>query len=288
MSQTRIAVVGHCEWTEFARVARVPAAGEIVQAAEAWQAVAGGAAVAAVQVAKLTGGCLFLTALGDDELGHRAARDLEAMGVEVAAAWRPEPQRRAFVFLDDAGERTITTIGARAAPGGGDELPWERLADAGGVYFTAGDPGALRASRAAGALVATVRAGAVLSEAGVELDALVRSAHDEGERYRAGDLRPPPRAIVATNGASGGRIETADGEATDWTAAPLPGEFVDVHGAGDSFAAGLTVGLGEGMTLADAVALAVRCGAAVVTGRGPYEGQLSRGRGSGRSPSRRP
>jgi ribokinase len=276
LSQTQIAVVGHCEWTEFARVPRVPEPGDIVQASDAWEQIAGGGAVAAVQIAKLTGSCLFLTALADDELGHRAARDLAAMGVEVAATWGSEPQRRAFVFLDDAGERTITTIGERAAPAGGDDLPWQRLGEVGGVYFTAGDAAALRAARTAGALVATVRAGAVLSEAGVELDALVRSARDQGEAYRAGDLEPAPRAVVVTVGASGGRIETADGEATDWEAAPLPGTRVDVHGAGDSFAAGLTVGLGEGMGIADAVALAARCGAACVTGRGPYEGQLRR------------
>jgi ribokinase len=272
-----IAVVGHTEWTEFACVDRVPAPGEIVAASGDWQQVAGGSAVAAVQIAKLTGHCLFITALGDDELGRRSASELEAMGVEVAAVWRPEPQRRAFVYLDDAGERTITTIGERAAPAGEDELPWERLADADAVYFTAGDAGALRAARAARHLVATIRAGEVL-RSGVQLDALVLSAGDPGERYRAGDIEPSPAAVITTNGANGGRIESAEGRTSDWIAAPLAGPLIDVHGAGDSFAAGLTVGLGEDETLAEAVQLAARCGAACVTGRGPYERQLARAR----------
>jgi len=41
----------------------------------------------------------------------------------------------------------------------------------------------------------------------------------------------------------------------------VPGPWVDAHGAGDSFAGGLTAGLGQGMSLDDAVALAARCGA---------------------------
>ena len=49
----------------------------------------------------------------------------------------------------------------------------------------------------------------------------------------------------------------------------------DSYGAGDSFAAGLTYGLGAGWAIEKAVELAARCGAACLTGRGPYEGQLS-------------
>jgi ribokinase len=276
LSSERFAVVGHAEWTEFARVPRVPGAGEIAHATYDWQQLAGGGAVAAVQIAKLTGGCLLLTALGDDEFGHRGKRELETMGVEVAVAWRPEPQRRAFVFLDDVGERTITTIGDRAAPRGSDDLPWDRLEGAAAVYFTAGDAGALQAARRARSLVATVRAGDALSGAGVELDVLVRSARDAGEAYRAGEIDPPPRAVVATDGAAGGLIEAGSDDAREWIAEPAPGPLLDVHGAGDSFAGGLTVGLGEGLDLPGAVALGARCGAAAVTGRGPYEGQLAR------------
>ena len=68
-------------------------------------------------------------------------------------------------------------------------------------------------------------------------------------------------------------------------AAPLPGPVEDAYGCGDCFAAGLTYALGAGRPMEEAVALGARCGAAVLSGRGPYEGQLvSRG---GRSRSRR-
>ncbi len=33
----RVAVAGHVEWIEFARVERVPAPGQIVHALEAWE-----------------------------------------------------------------------------------------------------------------------------------------------------------------------------------------------------------------------------------------------------------
>jgi ribokinase len=70
-------------------------------------------------------------------------------------------------------------------------------------------------------------------------------------------------------------LETATGEHTHWPAAPLPGPVVDAYGAGDSFAAGLTYGLAEGRSMAEALELGARCGAASVTGRGPYDEQLS-------------
>jgi ribokinase len=271
----RVAVVGHVEWIEFARVARMPAAGEIVHATESWQEAAGGGAVAAVQLSRLAGDCLFLTALGDDDLGRAAKHQLEARGVRVEAAWRPEPQRKGFVHLDADGERTITVMGSRIGPQADDPLPWAELGDVDALYFTAGDPGAVRASRAAHKLVATVRAREALAGAGVRLDALVSSASDAGERYSPGDIDPPPRLVVRTAGRAGGSVEAADGTRTEWAAAPLPGRVVDSYGAGDCFAAGLTYGLGEGRPAEDAVELAARCGAACMMGGGPYEGQLT-------------
>ena len=270
----RVAVVGHVEWVEFARADHVPAPGEIVHALETWEEPAGGGAVAAVQLARLAGSCLFLTALGDDELGRRAAGELEELGVRVEAVWRPEPQRRAFVHLDAAAERTITVIGERMGPHGSDPLPWSELGDADAVYFTAGDAEAVRLARAAGQLVATPRAKEALALSHVELDMLVCSAKDPGERYVAGELEPVPRHVAETEGGAGGSLVAADGTASHWKAAPVPGPAVSAYGAGDSFAGGLTFGLAQGLSPAEAVELGARCGAACMTGRGPYDAQL--------------
>ena len=112
----------------------------------------------------------------------------------------------------------------------------------------------------------------------MELDALVSSGRDPGELYREGDLDPVPKVVVRTLGAPGGEWETASGERGRWGPAPLPGPVRDAYGAGDSFAAGLTFGLGAGWEIDRAVELAARCGAACMTGSGPYEGQLTRRR----------
>jgi ribokinase len=142
------------------------------------------------------------------------------------------------------------------------------------VYFTAGDDGALRSARRAGVVVATARVFDHLVRAGVPLDAVVASSKDENERYRPEDLRPPPGLAVLTAGADGGAYELSDGRRGTFDPATLPGPIADAYGCGDSFAAGLTYGLGAGMEPEEALALAARCGAACLTGRGPYEGQL--------------
>jgi ribokinase len=270
----RAAAVGHVEWIEFGRVDHVPAPGEIVHVTDSWQEPGGGGAVAAGQLAKLAGEATLYTALGDDEVGHRAKEELERLGLRVEAVFRPEPQRRGYVHVDAAGERTITVIGDRLGPRADDPLPWEELDETDAVYFTAGDPGAARQARRAATLVASARGLETLAQAGVKLDALLASSKDSGERYQPGDLEPAPRVIVRTAGASGGEYETEDGERGRWEATPLPGPVSDLYGAGDSFAAGFTHGLGAGMPVAEALELGARCGAACATGRGPYAGQL--------------
>ena len=275
MTRPRVAVVGHVEWVEFLRVPHVPAAGEIVHASDVFEQAAGGGGVAAVQLRKLAGSCEFFTALGDDDIGRRAAADLESRGVSLWIAWRKDSQRRAVTFVDDAGERTITVLGAREAPRHADRLPWESLADFDAVFLTGGDVEAVRAARAARVLVATSRVLPLLAESGVEIDALVGSGSDPSERYRPGDLAVVPRYVVMTAGARGGTIGRRDqGSADSFAAVALPGPVGDAYGAGDSFAAGVTYGLGAGMSIEDAVQMGARCGAHCMTGRGAYESQL--------------
>ena len=113
--------------------------------------------------------------------------------------------------MDANAERTITVIGDRLGPHGDDPLPWADLDGVDAVYLTAGDPGAVRMARAARKLVSTVRAMDALAGAGVQLDALVSSAKDEGERYTPGYIHPPPLLVVRTAGAAGGSLVAADG-----------------------------------------------------------------------------
>jgi len=270
-------VVGHTEWVDFAVCDRLPAPGEILHARGAFSAAAGGGAVAAVQLRKLAGEAFFLTALGDDAAGGWARDDLlERDLVLEAASPAGAAQRRVFTFLTNDHERTITVLGERLVPERDrDALAWERCDRAEAVYFTGGDAGALRAAREARVLVATPRAREAIRAAGVRLDVLVASASDPGEAVEAFD--PPPRYVVLTAGAGGGRWTGRDGTTGQWDAAALPGPALDAYGCGDSFAAGLAYGLGTGMSLPDALGLAARCGAHCLAGRGPYGAQLALG-----------
>jgi ribokinase len=263
----KVAVVGHVEWCEFVRLERVPGRGDIVHASEWWHEPAGGGAVAAVQLARLAGQADFFTALGDDDLGRRARERLEALGVTVHAAVRDEPTRRATVFVDDDGERTITVLGDKLVPRAGDRsLPWKRLDGADAAYFVSGDADALRAARRARVLVATPRELPTLLEGGVELDAVVGSGEDDGERFHAAALDPPPRLVIATAGPLGGWAQPGG----PYRAVRPVEEIVDAYGAGDSFAAGLTFALADGREQADAVAFAAECGAEALTRRGAH------------------
>ena len=271
MPVMRAAVIGHVEWMDFVRVESVPKPGEIVRASETWAEAAGGGAVAAVQLANLGCETTFFTSLGTDELGRRSREELEARGVRMYIAWVAEPQRRGFTYVDDRGERTITVIGEKLRPGGDDDsLPWEELRGCDCVYFTGGDVPALRKGRNARVLVATARELPTLRRAGVELDALVGSATDPDEDFQPGDLDPAPRLVVATSGRLGGWAQPGG----PFAAAAPPGPIEDVYGAGDCYAAGLAFALARGDEARDAVAFAARCGATVVTGRGPYGRQL--------------
>jgi ribokinase len=268
----KLAVVGHVEWVEFARVEHVPQPGDIVHALELWEEAAGGGAVAAVQLANLNGSVELFTSLGNDELGRRARLELESRGVTVHSAEAAEPQRRAFTYVDGDGERTITVLGRKLVPAGEDgALPWERLSRCDAVFFVSGDVAALRAARRSKVLVATSRELATLRRAEEEVDVLVGSGEDAGERFEPGDLNPPPKVVVTTSGPLGGWLRPGG----PFRAAPIPGPVEDAYGCGDCFAAGLTFGLAQKRTLEDAVALGARCGAAVLTGRGAFAGQLT-------------
>jgi ribokinase len=238
----------------------MPAAGEIVHADRVWEEPAGGGAVVARQLALLAGRCELFTALGDDGLGRASAERLAELGVDVHVKWGGVT-RRAWTHVDGAGERTITVLGDKLLPAAPLPLDGYDL-----VFFVAGEPDALRSARRARFVACTVRELPTLQDADVELDLLVGSANDPGERYD-GSLRV--RHVALTDGANGG---TLDGEPY---AAASASSVVDTYGAGDSFGAALAFALARGDSLEDALALAVRAGSAVIEGRGPYTSQLA-------------
>jgi ribokinase len=263
---TRIAVVGHVEWVDFVPVARFPTPGEILHAQGAFARAAGGGGVVAVVLAELGAEVDFYCALGDDALGRAAAQQLGQRGVRTHVAWSVHPTRRAVTLVDGSGERTIVTIGERLQPLGSDQLDWEGLRAAAGVYVTAGDAGALNHARRARVLVASPRARDSLERSDGPIDALVYSARDRGESAWARRVEHRVRLLFATEGRAGGRWwGESEGR---WAPAPPPGEPRDAYGCGDSFAAGLTFGLAQGASIDEAAALGATCAARCLTRAG--------------------
>ena len=259
----RCAVVGHVEWVEFAKIPHWPDAGAIVHATDVWSEPAGGGAVVARQLALLAGRCELFTAFGQDEAGRTAVRRLAELGIDTHVQ-HPESSetRRAWTHVDGDGERTITVLGDKLLPVGPLPLEGYDL-----VFFVSGDAEALRSARKSRFIATTMREQPVLREAGVHVDLMAGSANDARERY---DGMLDVGLVVQTDGPNGG---TANGE--PFAAVEPPGPIVDTYGAGDSFGAALAFALARGDALPDALQLAARAGAAVLTGRGPYTSQLS-------------
>ena len=262
-----IAVVGHIEWGRFFRVSYMPGAGEIFHANEAWEEVAGGGSVAAMQLAQLNGNCLFFTAVGNDEPGKKAIEQLQANGVEVYAQIIDDQQTKTIaVHIDKNNERTITVAGDLRPSGQDASLPWEKLAEMDAVYFVSGDMQALQYARCSKVLTSTARIVSVLNPEDTLLEALFASEKDISENYKSGDITPEPKLVITTQGERGGYLN----DGTRYEAETIPPEnIIDFYGCGDSFAAGVTYGLAYG-NMHSALVTGVRAGAAAAQRRGAF------------------
>jgi ribokinase len=268
-----LGVVGHVEHITLGRVDHLPRAGEIVHLEALRWFPGGGSGVPFWQLVNGPTEVHLFTALGNDEAGRAVAEELARAGAHVHAARRAEPHTRNVVMVTPDAERTILVLGAPQQPRRDDDLPWELLASCDAAYFTARDPEALRAARAARVLVVTSRRAEVLAASGVRADVVVGSALDAVESRRLADYPVPPGALVLTEGAAGGRVETAAGVVRFAAAAPPP-RLGGAYGAGDSFAAAFTFYLAAGLGVAGACARAGQHGAAVMGGLDPRAHQL--------------
>jgi ribokinase len=268
----RIAVIGHVEHVTLGRVPAVPAAGDIAHLEEVRWFPGGGGGVAFAQLARSDAEVHLFTALGDDEAAAQVEAEVAAAGARIHAARRREPHTRDVVLVTPDGERTIVVVGQPLHPRAVDPLPWELLSGCDAAYFTAQDPAAIRAARAARVLVVTARRREALVASGVRADVVVGSARDPREASALADYPVRPGALVMTEGERGGTIETAGGRARFAAAAPPPA-IRGSYGAGDTFAAALTYYAAAGLPVAEACARAARHAAAVLAGVDPREGQ---------------
>lgn len=264
----RVAVIGHVEWVQHARLHEPLERGAILQLHDTFEEPAGGGGVTARALPALGAETRFLTALGNDAAADESERVLREDGCDLRSARRPNPQARVTTLAEPSGERTILLHGTPDHPSIDDPLGWDELAGFDGVFYTGDDPRTVVAARRARVVVATARRLASVVASGVQVDVLAASARDRGERYDLADLPVRPRLCVWTEGADGGHYLAADGSEGRWQAVRPPGPVVDTYGAGDVFMAALTFELARGARRDEALALAARASAAQLTRRG--------------------
>ena len=194
LPKLKLAVIGHVEWVTFLKVDQLPLAGEISHAKDCFEEAAGGAAVAAVQMARLINGPVdLITSLGNDNYGEKCYERLTKLGLNLKVAWREKPTRKGISLISKDGERAITVIGERLQPIASDNLPWGEMQNYDGIFVTATDKEGIRLAREAKFLSATPRIGEqTLKMSKVKINALIGSGLDPGEKINYEELEPKP------------------------------------------------------------------------------------------------
>jgi ribokinase len=270
----RVALIGHVEHITLGRVPAVPRAGEIAHLEEPRFFPGGGGGIAFFQLTRSAAKVLLYTALGNDEAAAAVRGRIAATRARIFAAERQAAHTRDLVMITPDGERTIVVVGEPLHPERADALPWDELSSCDGAYFTAQDPAAIAAARAARILVVTARRRPALIRSGVRANVVLGSALDPREACTLEDFPPEqrPAALVLTEGAAGGVVYTAEG-ARRFPAPQRSGKIRGAYGAGDSFAGALTYYLAKGLPVLEACTRAGHHGAAVLGTLEPLEAQ---------------
>jgi ribokinase len=272
----RIAVVGHVEHVTLGRVPSIPAPGAIVHMEQPRFLPGGGGGLAFHQLVRSPAEVHLFTALGDDQAGAEVEARLRETRAVLHIARRREAHTRNLVLIAPDGERTIIVVGEPLHPRRDDALPWHMLASCDAVYFTAQDPQAIVAARAARTLAVTARRRPSLVEAGVRADVVIGSAADPREASSLADYPVAPGALVLTEGKAGGTVTTAGGVERFAAPSAVPAGG-GAYGAGDSFAGALVYYLAAGLPVAAACGRAAVHGAAVLASLDPLDAQLPLG-----------
>lgn len=259
----RLVVMGSVARDEVVRLAEPLRAGAHLNGTALGARLGGGGANTAVALAAAGHDVALLAAVGDDAEGDASLAELKAAGVGTADITRlNSPTTHSLILLEPAGERTVVNL-TRCEP----PAPPSRLLDlqAEAVYVRSRrtDLAPLLAQKAASSLILAhmppVEAGSrpahILVASTTDLAAGAVSDPLALGRAVAGRLL---RWVVITNGAAGARAVSADGAWLHAAAARV--EALDTTGAGDAFAAGLVHAVASNMSMAEALAMAVRFG----------------------------
>ena len=282
-------VVGSINQDFVLSVERRPTPGETVTDARLATHNGGKGANQAAAAALLGAGVTFLGRVGDDGFGEPLVRALAEKGVDTNLVEEvPDSSTgTAFITVTPDGENAITV-----APGANRRLTVEDVDAASGtigeakvlvvqmeippeVVRRAVEVASANETRALVNLAPPFEVPQALLE---KLDPLVLNEHEaafllgesvegvDGALSAASELSDlGPRSVVVTVGEEGAVF--ANGASAEHLTAPRV-EVVDTTGAGDAFVGALAARLADEAPLEDAVAYAVRAGAAAVTKEG--------------------
>ena len=269
LPKLKLAVIGHIEWVTFLKVDKLPLAGEISHAKDCFEEAAGGAAVAAVQMARLTNEPVdLITSLGKDTFGQKCYERLTKLGLNLKVAWREKPTRKGISLISKDGERAITVIGERLEPIASDNLPWSDMKNYDGIFITATDKEGIRLASKARFVAATPRTGIkTLIDSEVKLNTLIGSGLDPDEQINYEELLPKPDLYIATEGGSGGTVYPRKYK---YKSIKPSSQEIDSYGCGDCFAGAVTTALSAKLNLDQAINIGAYCGAECSTHYGPY------------------
>ena len=282
-------VLGSINQDFVLKVERRPEPGETVTNAELSTHNGGKGANQAAAAALLGASVAFLGRVGDDEFGEPLVQALEEKGIDTILI-KPAsgtPTGAAFITVTPDGENAITVApGANRSLTPGDvEAAADEIGEAGvfvaqmevpvQAVLRAVEVAAEKGTRALVNLAPTFEVPRELLE---KLDPLVVNEHEaafllgrevegvKGALSAAPELLSSgPRSAVITIGEDGAVL--ADGESVEHLPAPEV-DVVDTTGAGDAFVGALATQIARGASLREAVAYAVRAGAAAVTKEG--------------------
>ena len=255
----------------------IPGAGETLAASRLTTGLGGKGANMSVACARAGARCVHLGAVGPE--GGWAVERLTEYGVDTQRIHRgSDPTGHAIIAVDGQGENTIIIY-----PGANRSIPGAAVtaalteAEAGDWFLTQNETNlqaqAMTLARAMG--LKTAYAAAPFDAAAVQAilphaDLLVLNAVEAEQLRAATNATPqalPVRDVIVTLGAQGAdwfdnRTQTRQ----HFDAFPVTP--IDTTGAGDTFTGYVLAALDRGQPMAQAIGLAMRAGALMVTRRG--------------------
>jgi ribokinase len=252
-----VAVVGSINLDLVARVDQLPRPGETLTGAELEYVPGGKGANQAVAAARLGAQVRFVGAVGEDEFGTLAVRELRRAGVDLSRTQVVRSRTGiALILVDDAGENQIVVVpganhaldASRVDVGNPDALISQLEVEDDAIEAALGQTDAffcLNAAPARAVPSAILERADLIVANSLELEALGSA---------------PMGALFALTLGAEGALLLEEGEEIA-RAAPPHVEAVDGTAAGDAFTACLVVSLLEGRDREDALRRACAAGA---------------------------